>query len=171
MNYFITKKTVQTSKEKIRDIEEQLEELGKNKLPEAAPVIEIQNIPQGQSLDLKQLANLFAAKGTVSDIEKRLSQVEKNDKSQDSQLKNHEGRIITLESQFKDLQAQLNEVDAKFADLGKNQPVARPVTRGGKTTDSDVVMSLIQQLQSQMTQKAEKSDVVEIQKQIILKAD
>lgn len=55
MNFFMTKKQVQTNKEKIRDHQEILDKL-KNQAQTPAPVPQMVTIPAGASVDMQQMA-------------------------------------------------------------------------------------------------------------------
>ena len=45
--------------------------------------VEVPSLPEGGNIDIKQLAGLFASKVSQADLEKRLAECEKTNKTQD----------------------------------------------------------------------------------------
>ena len=97
MNMTMMNRRIKDNTTNVKSLMEQIEQLKGGSLPSipAEPVKPIE-IPQG-NIDANQLAQIFAAKDVVANLERRVAQCEATDKQQNDMLGDHEQRIATLE--------------------------------------------------------------------------
>lgn len=95
LNHHLSNRRIATNKEKIEEI---LEKLAAGIGGAPAPIIEL---PKGGDIDMNALANAFASKAALMDLEKRLAACEKSNSSQDEILQLHEDSINRTDQDFK----------------------------------------------------------------------
>ena len=117
------------------------------------PPVEIPDIPEGASFDMSQLASMFASKKALADLETRLASCETKNDQQDTSLTGHSSRLDSLES-------LMRAVNDKIKNL--NNVPAMPVPTG--EIDTAAVMAIIQKIQSDLADKADRSLVATVDK-------
>lgn len=97
MNMTMMNRRIKDNTTNVKSLMEQIELLKGGSLPSipVEPVKPIE-IPSG-NIDANQLAQIFAAKDVVANLERRVAQCEATDKQQNDMLGDHEQRIATLE--------------------------------------------------------------------------
>jgi len=147
INFGTMKMNLKKYRGRIEDLEEKMQGLLDK------PPVEIPDIPEGASFDMSQLASMFASKKALADLETRLASCETKNDQQDTSLTGHSSRLDSLESLMK-------TVNDKIKNL--NNVPAMPVPTG--EIDTAAVMAIIQKIQSDLADKADRSLVATVDK-------
>ena len=138
-------------------------------VPVPAAPVEIK-IPEGANIDVNQLAQMFADKNTVYNLEKRLAKCEQTDQEHFDALDNHENRISALEESMRQFSGDVNLKMLNLEEL-INQMGSVPQGDGGSNVDLGPLQIVITKMQTQLNQKATSSDFESLREALLLKAD